>query len=459
MRKKILTILLLAAELLSLTGCSENRDRAAGVLHWSIGFADAEIEIPETEMPLYIAGYKNGKEITGVRDLPRATAVWMDDGNGGVLLIGVDCIALSSDTVEEIRSGLRDFTAGSGCRAINVFATHTHESVDTLGLWGPVGFDGKNPDFQKNLIRAAVNAGQSACRAAQGGRLYYGETETADLLEDSRDPQVYDPMLRQLRFEPDSGGAGIRILFFPAHAESMRSGNTLVSRDYPGVVSDAVKEACGDSVLFVPGAVGGLIMTKVLTEGTFDAEENVTSTGNRIAEYALSIPREEETEVAPRMEYVSTELEIPLDNTLFMYYRFLGVLRSDITAGKGATGYSIHSPLSVLLLDGIAVCMIPGEIFPELVFGNGLGTGDPEALSAIALEYGIGKLLIAGLCNDELGYIIPPSNYLLSETLPYVEGVKDATGENHYEETNSVGLEAAGIIADGFRNLMKQLKE
>ena len=114
----------------------------------------------------------------------------------------------------------------------------------------------------------------------------------------------------------------------------------------------------------------------------------------------------------------------------------------------------IHSELGVLTVGSVTLALIPGEIFPELVSGKGLGEGDPEALAQIAERHQLETLLIVGLCNDELGYIIPPSNYLLNEELPYIENAPDATGEDHYEETNSVGIRAAACIAEAFERAL-----
>ena len=106
-------------------------------------------------------------------------------------------------------------------------------------------------------------------------------------------------------------------------------------------------------------------------------------------------------------------------------------------------------------LGSVTLALIPGEIFPELVNGQGLHDGDPEALEQIAARYGVERLLIVGLCNDELGYIIPPSDFLLNDDLPYIEAVTDATGKNHYEETNSAGRETAACIAKAFETALK----
>ena len=127
---------------------------------WNVGFARRQIALPENSSePLYISGYNSGWEITGLLDLCEARALWLGTGSSGVLLIGVDCIALDSGAVDQIREAIGEIP---GCLAINVYATHTHAGPDTLGLWGPMGVDGKNSEYMKNLIAAAAEAGREA---------------------------------------------------------------------------------------------------------------------------------------------------------------------------------------------------------------------------------------------------------------------------------------------------------
>ena len=56
---------------------------------------------------------------------------------------------------------------------------------------------------------------------------------------------------------------------------------------------------------------------------------------------------------------------------------------------------------------------------------------------------------IIGLGNDEVGYLVPPYDYILDERSPYIS---EAPGD-HYEETNSIGpstvpavLETAALL-------------
>lgn len=459
--KRIISMLLLAVMtvqmLLVTSSCAGDDDSffSLGVA-WNMGFGSEKITIPtDSKEPLYIAGYNNGYKTMGVIDTPCANAVWMDTGVGGVLLIGIDCVGCSSGTVSEIREALSSFCRETNCVSVNVYSTHTHAGIDTLGLWGPVAVDGKNSDYMKNLVDASARAAKMAYADRSEGSLYYGSADTGDLLRDSREPAVYDPMIYQIRFDSaDSENNGIRLLSYSAHAESLRGNNRRISRDFPGALADNIKAECGDDVMYMPGAVGGLIMTRELTE-PFLAEKNMRETAKRLTDSVLSIT--EETKVSPELSCARTEMKIPLDNTFFFFGKFLGILDHKTSRGESETGYLIHSELGVLTLGEITLALVPGEIFPELVSGVGLCEGDPSPLCEIAGDYGREKLLVIGLSNDELGYIVTPSTYLLNDELPYIEGAIDERGENHYEETNSASISMASCVADAFERCLEAL--
>lgn len=421
---------------------------------WNFGFACKEI-VPDEDsaQPLYIAGYNNGLEISGILDLCQVRALWLDTGEAGVLIIGIDCIALASGTVEKIRKGLEDIP---GCASINVYATHTHAGADTLGLWGPVGVDGKNDSYMDALVKAAVEAGHEAALQQKKGDMYYGVAQTQDMYRDSRYPEVYDENLYQLRIVPDDGTSGVRMYFYGAHAESLRGDNALLSRDFPGMLCDGVQEATGDDAMFFPSAIGGLIMTRAFVEDTgAQAIENLTVTSEKLIGYALSISPENEMQILPEISISREVFTVPLDNTAFLMYKMLGILGNKAVEAESRTGYGVETELSIIRLGDIALTLIPGEIFPELVYGGQFADANPDGvnprtLKEIAADHGISDILIVGLANDELGYIVPPSDFLVNEAMPYLARIEDARGEDHYEETNSVGPDCAQAIADAF---------
>ncbi len=437
---------------------------------WTVGFGQVVLSVPEnTSEPLYIAGYRNGYEITDVLDEQRATAVWLDCGGEAVLLIGIDCVGLSNTYVEDIRVDLAAECAEWGCAVVHIYSTHTHAGIDTLGLWGPVAEEGKNADFQQTLVEGAFEAAKLAYENRRPGTLVYGKADTEDMQHDSREPYVYDSYIHQFRFTPNDGTSGVRMISYAAHAESLRGANTKLSRDYPGVMADVIKEQTGDDTLFLPAAIGGLLMTRDFTGemGFATYDENMRYTGERLAEYVLNIPASEEISVEPTMTAARTTFTAPLDNTLFMYMRFLGILRTNAIPGESETGYALETELSIVTMGEYTLALIPGEIFPELVYGGYLSEDNaaspenenPEPLIEIAKRHGHENLLICGLANDEIGYIVPPNDFKLSETSPYFETTMDHKGENHYEETNSLGIRTAHRIAEAFAQTMEVLAE
>ena len=118
--------------------------------------------------------------------------------------------------------------------------------------------------------------------------------------------------------------------------------------------------------------------------------------------------------------------------------------------------------------------LMPGEIFPELVYGGMLegGTGDyykdphnPDAepidllvdiAEATGRDFGDNyeDLIVLGQANDMMGYIVTPNDWLLHPTLPYISQYPQGSWRHHYEETNSAGPDTAYVIADTFRELI-----
>ncbi len=413
---------------------------------WTMGFAQLELTYEEMSA-YYIAGYHNGNAPQGVLDAQRVSAVWLDDGSTSTVLIAVDCVGLDGGTVGEIRAELADFSRETGCSQINVISTHTHAGVDTLGLWGPVGVNGKNEAFMMQLVAAASDVARKAYAARSTGTLLYSATPTEGLQRDSRAPQVYDSDLYQLRFVPDDAKQnGIRIVNYAAHAEALRGANRLISRDYPGVMADLIREATGDDVLYLPGAMGGLIMTKEFTlQG---AQQNLRITGEKLADIALH--PQGETPLKAEMAIRRVPFRTKLENTLFIWYKFLGILGNKVERGLFG-GYTLHTELTVMRLGHVGMALLPGEIFPELVSGTG-DAADPAPLADVAAAHGLNEMMIVGLANDEIGYILPPGAFVLDETAPYVQAAK-----GHYEETNSVGPGCAIDLAEAFGQAVRSL--
>lgn len=466
-RVKLWGVLLLAV--LTAAGCyaSKATEYLDTGQAWSIGYGEREI-VPADLLTnrYYIAGYTTGAAIEGILDSPTVKALWLDDktGRGGIAIAVVDCIGLSGPDIRSIREKLSAFSEKTGARAIHVISTHTHAGIDTLGLWGPTGGSGRSAAYMQLIQEQTVKAVESAYAGKKDGRLLYGSIDTGQLQRDSRPPYVYDSLLYSLRFAPEDGGAGIRILNYAAHPEALRSGNRKLSADFPAYLAAKIKRDAGDSTVFIPGALGGLIMTERLKDerGTeYPVEENVVRTGERLAELALTVRHERE--LAPRLASLVHSFKLPLENRVFAGAVAADIISHRAVRGPGTLGLALPTEMGYISLGDLPILLVPGELFPELATGEFAGdelAAVPEARNPKPLReiVGGGEFLIFGLANDMIGYIVPPNDFWVHPTRPYIERGVDASGRSHYEETNSMGPGTAAAIATAAEKLLERAR-
>ena len=437
---------------------------------WTVGFAK-EVLTPEdiTEETYYIAGYNTNNPAKSVLDDMHAKAVYLDDnsGRGGVVVCAIDCVGISRKDINDIRKIVIESGKIPDLKSINICATHTHSAIDTQGLWGKNFFsDGKNEEFMDSLKEKTAEAIISAYKNRKDGSLYFGTAETEGLLIDTRNPDDFDATLTRIRFDPADGSDDTFIVNLACHAECLGARTTVVSADFPAYMEKEIAEQTGGAnVVFINGAIGGLITCEKLDDVLRNFElglEYVKEFGKDVGEVVMSINNEIALE--PAINVKTEAIEVPCNNTALILVRFLGVLNNDI-AKDNDKNISIISEVSYMELGNkqIGIYMIPGELSPELESGNFLsaeesanGTqADYKALSEMArCEHNF----VLGLCNDELGYIIPENDFLLHEWLPYFNNAIDDLGREHYEETNSLGPKAAGTILEAMDELISSVE-
>ncbi len=110
---------------------------------WSLGYNQKSI-LPEDILTkkYCIAGNTRlpANFAKGVLDDIRVRTIVLDDntGRGAVVLCSVDCIGISNKNVLEIRRRMADFSKKNNISVINISSTHTHSSIDTMGIWGEI---------------------------------------------------------------------------------------------------------------------------------------------------------------------------------------------------------------------------------------------------------------------------------------------------------------------------------
>lgn len=434
---------------------------------WTVGFAQAVLTPDDiTAETYYIAGYNTNNPAKSVLDDMYAKAVYLDDnsGNGGVVICAIDCVGISRKDINDIRKMVLESGKIPALKSINICATHTHSAIDTQGLWGKNFLsDGKNDAFMQALKTKTANAIIDAYAARKDGALYFGTAMSDGLLTDTREPVDFDETVTSIRFDPADGSKDTYIVNFTCHAEMLGSKTTFVSADFPAYMTKEINARTGGAnVLFLNGAVGGLItgaeIDTFLRADTEFTIEHTKQFGANVAELVLSVSNE--VPIAPAVNVRNEAIEVRCDNTALLLVRFLGVLNNDI-AKDAEKNISIISEVAYMELGNrqIGVFMIPGELSPELASGNFLAADESAngtnaeyvSLSEMArCEYNF----IIGLCNDELGYLIPENDFYLHEWFPYFNIAEDSFGRRHYEETNSLGPQAAGTILEAMESII-----
>lgn len=438
---------------------------------WTVGFAKTKLTPEDVSADTYyIAGYNTNNPALDVLDDMYAKAVYLDDntGRGGVVLCAIDCVGISRADINDIRQKVIESGKLGDVKSINVCATHTHSAIDTQGLWGSAFYsDGKNDAFMQSLKEKTAQAIIAAYEARENGRLYFGTAEAQGMQADTRTPIDYDATVTSIRFSPENGRDDTYIVNYACHAEMLGAKTTVVSADFPAYMAKEIDEKTGGAnVMFINGAIGGLIsgdkLEDVLRNPDFDCLAYTKQYGKDVA--ALVLSTDNEKELAPLINIKSQAVSVACDNTALLLARFIGVLNNDVEK-TAFNKVAIISEVSYMELGNnqVGIYMIPGELSPELESGN-FFTAEESPLG-VAADYKVLSEMsdcehnfVLGLCNDEIGYIIPENDFVLHEWLPYFNIPYDDFERKHYEETNSVGPQTAGILLDAMDKLILSAK-
>ena len=433
--------------------------------HYTAGFGKAPMVPPDMDKKTYyMAGYGNNKPITGVMDKTCAHALWLDDnsGRGGILMISVDCVGLLNSDINGMRENLEGFVRMTGCRGINICSTHTHAGIDTMGIYGKLPKSGKDAQFMRIVYAAVKVAAERAYGDRRDGELFFGSTEAEGIQKDIRKPEVFSKTLTRLRFVPFDGTRESWLVNFAAHAEMLDWHNTLVSADYPAFLRKRIREKTGAETIFFQGAIGGMITGEETHE---DPVETTRCMGEALADAAIAIV--DARKLAPNVSTLRQEVYFPAQNLVLFLAGRVKILAADVHSRPDSFyNVCLKSEMNYIEIDDVKCLLIPGELFPELLLGGALdadssGTGQgPEANPPLLTEIANDpNLLVFGLANDEIGYIVPPNDFCLNPDAPFLEDLpKDRTGRKHYEETNSLGITTAPIIADTFAGMMRTVE-
>ncbi|MCR4316844.1 MAG: neutral/alkaline non-lysosomal ceramidase N-terminal domain-containing protein [Planctomycetes bacterium] len=438
------------------------------------GAAKVEITPDVENTEVWLAGYGNNRKAERVADPTWIRTFVIDVNDVRVSMSVIDCVGYGYDEVRAIRTEVMEKLNLSH---VTICSTHTHSGPDTIGIWGPTfglvpyrsGFDEGYRSFVRekaveSITKAVENLQPATIRAWQK------KTGAEGFVRDSRRPHVIDDAMSVLSVtNPESNATIATIVNWSNHPETLPGESKLLSSDYPHFLREAIEtglsrtnperypnstaedfDGVGGVCLYFTGSVGGLMtpldipVTDPVT-GTVIRENNYDKTrvlGQNLAEFAFRMMRDEEPQyVTPQLIVRTKQIVVPVTNTTFIIAARLGFLRRE-----GGDPTKMTTEVGLIRIGEVSFMNIPGEIYPEIVIG---GVENPEGAdfphepeeSPSLKELCPGRILMVnGLANDEIGYLIPHSEW--DETAPNLYGANGSP----YGEENSVGPEAGRTI-------------
>jgi hypothetical protein len=443
----------------------------------SVGFAKADItpKVDPAGKAVWIAGYGMGRPAIGVHDQLFARAYVIKTGKARVALAILDLVGLQYPSVRRIREKLE------GYNYVLVASTHVHEAPDVIGMWGErILKSGVDPEYIDLIVKQTAQAIEEANKNAVPVDAVYGTINNEELLRDSRLPLAKDGNLRVLKFKSKADGKNVAILLQQnCHPESLADKNQYLTADFNYFAIKALEEKYQCPAGAFSGPVGGLMALpdriktdegKELEDGNFEYAEVY---GNKLAKSTIAaLDKAEPISLSPIVTS-SVHCFIPMDNQGYkLGYRSKTILREafvwdgdpwakemkllDVRTDLSKRA-ALDTEVAYIRMGELHVAGIPGEAYPESIYGKFQEPVEPNVdfpdapLEKPVVDILPGKkILLIGLANDEVGYIIPKRQFDMVP--PFAYGRKD----RQYGEINSCGPEVAPILYQSLERAVKQ---
>lgn len=455
-------------------------DKPAEKAKWSLGYAQNSIIKGQDVIgdSHYVSGgiALSPKYPTKIVNDLKVRVIALNDGSGrGTTVFAVlDAYGLANNDVREIRSRIADYAKKNNIVSVNVAVLHQHSAVDTFGMNGDIvkavllnpvinlvngisgkkvmdTHNGKNDTFQNNLFDVTVKTIKTAVEGMETGTLKFGTVDYAEYIRDKRAPyDSLDTNLNRFRFIPDNLESK-ETWFSTSVIHCVGNGvqGTEITADYPYYMEKYINEKEDANFMLLMGAE----LATSQNYDTFTEEEKASDVknymilGEKLGERLTRI--ENEQDVAPLLNITHKEITFEIENKIMYLAAKAGLFENQAIETKD--GLKVVSEIGYCEIGtNLAIALIPGELEASIAYGNSLDANESwtgtdwkyDSMQKIVGEDR--KLLVFGLCNDQIGYIVPSNDYM-----PML------VPESKSIEFVSLGSKTSDTYMDGFISLVK----
>jgi neutral/alkaline ceramidase-like enzyme len=377
----------------------------AVALEAGVGVADITPDLDQHVVPLAGYGARLGKPSTGVHDKLQAKVLYLRDGARTAALITCDLRSMTP----EFKGQVIEKSAHLGFTADNVLicSSHTHAgpSFFSEAFW-QMQFGKHDPAIVDIMTTNVAKALEAAVKSAQGVKVGFGQTRAEKFTRNRRwgydtaareaagEQRALDPVLSVLRFDDATDTPIALLVHYATHPTIAGHENMEVSAEWPGVLQRELETAFPEAVaLYANGALGDQAPAGAQGEDDFARIEDF---GSRLASVAADMARGIQTTPGSAVRSARTTPELPersfTENAKRRYGEYLET---------ALAGIPTHAEVQALRIGPIALVGLPGEPIVEV----------GQATQTAAAAHGFEHVLVLGLANDYIGYIVNGKEY------------------------------------------------
>ena len=412
--------------------------------------------------PIWVAGFGSSRPAKGVHDPLCVRAIALRNNGVTLVMVTIDSIGIFHEKFIDVRKSI---DPNLDIDHVMFSSKHIHEVPDTMGIWsGPIPTPWSfNHDYMDMVKFACKRAVEMAVEDLQPAEMICAQVDLDPIesfVDDSRLPTVYDRKLCCARFvEPGTDDTIATMVSWGNHPETLGGGNPYITADFchywrlgveDGVPAPNGVEGLGGMCLYYQGMVGGL-MTQLHTtvphrngvDKFRDASfEKAQALGENLAIETVKALRGDATwkNENPRLAIAARTVYAPMAG-LFKYAITLGLIHPGVW-----WGFKARSEVNAFRIGDLEILTVPGELYPEIADGGieaprgqDFPIG-PVEVPPLRKEVMRGRMkMVIGLANDEIGYIVPKSQWDKKPPRAYKE-------KGQYGEGNSGGPEVAPTL-------------
>lgn len=433
---------------------------------------------------IWLAGFGTNRPAQGINDSPWVRAIAFRNNGVTLAMVTIDSVGIFHNEYIAIRKSLDQ---SLGIDHVMFSATHVHETPDTMKIWSywrrvnwgddqlDIPIFGYRQDYMEMIQAKAKEAIEEAVAKLQPADMYCSqvEIEPEGFVNDSRKPEVIDKRMSLFRFtKPGTEETIATFVNWGNHPEALGGDNPFITSDFPHYLREGLEkgvpepngvEGFGGVCLYFQGQVGGL-MTQLHTtvphrdgvqkfkEDSFEKAESLGYNLAIVAAKALRDPQVTWKNENPKVAYIAKTILAEMTGQ-YKIPVMLGLIHEGYYAGGKS-----KSEMNVIRIGDVVMLTVPGELYPEISLGgieakpgNDFNLTEPLEVPPLRTEMDAKARMsfIIGLANDQIGYIIPKSQW--DNEAPYVYE------KSQYGEENSAGPNMAGLVHSTGMELLKEI--